>query len=54
MERLRKIRDAQRSARRLNAERDRLIRHNASRYTERQLAQASGLSQTRVHEICER
>jgi DNA-binding transcriptional regulator LsrR (DeoR family) len=50
--RLREIRDQQRRAQALIAERDHLIRVAATQgLTERQIAEASGLSQPRVHRI---
>jgi predicted XRE-type DNA-binding protein len=48
---LREIRKVQRDAERLTRERDRLVRAAGARFSERQIASASGLSQSRVHEL---
>ncbi len=49
--RLRTIRKLESKAEKLKKERDRLVREAGANYTEGQIAKASGLSQTRVHEI---
>lgn len=49
---LRRIRDIQRGAKALNAERDRLIRRAAEvGFTQEQIAEAAGRSQSRVQRI---
>lgn len=53
--RLREIRFQQRKAKALTAERDRLIRQAVREgESERKVAAAAGLSQSRVHEIADR